>query len=576
MGPGRVVLPLLSLLGAGTTHAFVAPPLGITKPTPTTVLASTAAPSPPPVRTPSGLGGTTNTWSRDDWVKGFETARTETSYEIVNPTIPKDLEGTLFRNGHAKFDVDGLKIAHPFDGDGMISAITFKDGRAFFRNRFVDTEGYKQELRSKKIEYRGTFGTQKPGGWLANIFDTRRKNVANTNVVFWGDRLLALWEGGLPHLMDPLTLQTYGESRLGKTLKRGQNLGAHPRYDPATDRYVFFSTDPDPVRGKTKTTVFEFDNQFKLVAERTETFDGFALVHDMVITEQYYVFFKAPTTLSPLPWLLGQTGVASCIKFQDDQPAMAYLIPRNNPGKPMVEIAVDPHFSFHFANAYDDAATGEVVVDIIRVPKLYLTDTNGVTGNPIWLTVDYEQDVPKSTLWRYRLNPATRAYTAAESWGVYCDFPSVAPAVTGRPYRYTYLAAGRDPNLPTPVGVVAKFDVEEGKLVDSWRAEPHEFISECVVVPKPQGQAEDDAYLMVYVFNGQTELSQCLIFDAKAVGKGPVSRLQLNSNIPLSLHGSWSNKAVFEGEDILRKFTLFTGLRKFGKIESGMAPIFEI
>lgn len=35
------------------------------------------------------------------------------------------------------------------------------------------------------------------------------------------------------------------------------------------------------------------------------------------------------------------------------------------------------------ANAYD-AGSGEVVVDIIRVPKLYLTDTKGRTGSPIW------------------------------------------------------------------------------------------------------------------------------------------------------------------------------------------------
>jgi hypothetical protein len=126
-------------------------------------------------------------WDREAWIRGFETARTEECYELEGSSIPKDLDGTLFRNGHAKFDVNvrslcdvrgdrsigdsdaqldlihqptnqptnqtkpnqtkpnqtkqGVKIAHPFDGDGMISAITFKDGRAFFRNRFVRTKG---------------------------------------------------------------------------------------------------------------------------------------------------------------------------------------------------------------------------------------------------------------------------------------------------------------------------------------------------------------------------------------------------------------------------------------------------
>lgn len=83
-------------------------------------------------------------WERDAFLKGFESARTEEAYEvteIVGGPIPKDLKGTLFRNGHAKFDVGGTKIAHPFDGDGMISAFTFNQGKAFFRNRFVRTTG---------------------------------------------------------------------------------------------------------------------------------------------------------------------------------------------------------------------------------------------------------------------------------------------------------------------------------------------------------------------------------------------------------------------------------------------------
>ena len=168
---------------------------------------------------------------------------------------------------------------------------------------------------------------------------------ANTNVLYWGGRLLALWEGGLPHLIDPITLQTFGESKLANVLKYGQNLGAHPRYDPATNRYVFFSTDPDP--RKTKVTLFEFDDKFKLAQERTVEFPGFSLCHDFVITKDYYIFFKAPLSISPLPWLFGLTGVASCIRFDESQPTMVYMIPRDA-AKPMVELPVDAHFSFHF------------------------------------------------------------------------------------------------------------------------------------------------------------------------------------------------------------------------------------
>ncbi|CAN0026125.1 unnamed protein product, partial [Laminaria digitata] len=85
-------------------------------------------------------------------------------------------------------------VKHSFDGDGMVMAISFTKEGAYYRNRFVQTKGYKQELKAGKQLYRG-FGNL-PGGPLKNAFRISRKNVANTNVVYWGGKLLALWEGG--------------------------------------------------------------------------------------------------------------------------------------------------------------------------------------------------------------------------------------------------------------------------------------------------------------------------------------------------------------------------------------------
>ena len=70
-------------------------------------------------------------------------------------------------------------------------------------NRYVRTEGWLAEEKAGKVLYRGVFGSQKPGGRLANAFDLRLKNIANTNVVTLGDQLLALWEAAEPHALDP-------------------------------------------------------------------------------------------------------------------------------------------------------------------------------------------------------------------------------------------------------------------------------------------------------------------------------------------------------------------------------------
>ena len=55
---------------------------------------------------------------------------------------------------------------------------------------------WEREHEADAVLYRNTFGTQpkKPLGPLQNAFDLVLKNPANTNVVLWGNRLLALWE----------------------------------------------------------------------------------------------------------------------------------------------------------------------------------------------------------------------------------------------------------------------------------------------------------------------------------------------------------------------------------------------
>ena len=38
-------------------------------------------------------------------------------------TIPEDLEGTLLRNGPGLFEIGGIPVSQPFDGDGMVSSL---------------------------------------------------------------------------------------------------------------------------------------------------------------------------------------------------------------------------------------------------------------------------------------------------------------------------------------------------------------------------------------------------------------------------------------------------------------------
>ena len=79
-------------------------------------------------------------------------------------------------------------------------------------------------MGQQKVLFRGSFGTQKPGGARSNAFDIFMKNAANTNVIHWRGRLLALFESAQPIAMDPYSLKTLGPDLLGGSVKAGASF----------------------------------------------------------------------------------------------------------------------------------------------------------------------------------------------------------------------------------------------------------------------------------------------------------------------------------------------------------------
>ena len=68
--------------------------------------------------------------------------------------IPRELNGTYYRNGpNPAFEPQGRY--HWFDGDGMIHAVTLRDGTASYRNRWVRSQGLEEEQQAGRALYPG-------------------------------------------------------------------------------------------------------------------------------------------------------------------------------------------------------------------------------------------------------------------------------------------------------------------------------------------------------------------------------------------------------------------------------------
>jgi len=517
------------------------------------------------------------------WEAGWSTCEKETAAELQG-SVPLDIEGTYFRNGHAKYEVGKDKIMHPFDADGLVSAITIRNGRCIFRNRFVATEGYRKERRYKKILYRGSFGTKKRGGFFANAFDLAQKNVANTNVIWWAGRLLALWEGGLPHKLEPDSLRTLGDYRFKGLLKRGDTFSAHPRIDSKTGRMINFSAKQGG-NGPSTITVYEFEEgsvdpikkrSFKLPS-------NLVFFHDFIVTERYYVFDEPPISLDPLPFILGAKGPAECISFDKSKPAVVYLVPRD-PSDPVIRrVEVPTHFSFHFANAYD-GPDNSVIFDVVKSDSLQLGETSR-SDEPIWKSIDYAKEVPSAKLERITLTPkdATSTnfiVTTKRLSDTQVEFPSVNPRAGCRKHRFVYASCGSDPSSSTPVQGVVKIDTETGTEV-KWMPQRHEFLGENIFVPRDRSNSktapiiEDDGYVFSFLFNGKERTTEFVIFDAQNVAAGPISRLMLPTMVPFGLHGSFAPGLVFEPDDIVRrhKASLALESKQWGEFSGGFSGL---
>jgi all-trans-8'-apo-beta-carotenal 15,15'-oxygenase len=475
------------------------------------------------------------------WARAYESQHQELAYWIddVEGTIPADLHGTLFRNGPGLLDINGQSYHHPIDGDGMVCSVAFAKGRAFFRNRFVRTIGFLEEQAAGRILYRSPFGTQKPGGVLANMFDLRLKNLANTSALYWGGKLLALWEGGEPHRLDPSTLETLGLDTMDNMLSPGNEFAAHPRLDPdppgsSVPHLINFGAHLELTVGPSQTTLtlYELTPDGTLVHRHAYRVKGFTFFHDMLITPNYCIFFQLPMTYNPLPYLFGFSSIVQSMELDPNRPTTILLLPRT-PGGEVQTFKTTSGFIFHHVNAFEQG--DEVWIDTISYD-----DFPQVGPNDDFRKLSFEL-FPPGQIWRYKVNLKSKQVHRQRIQKRSCEFPRLNPAVSGRTYRYTYLTAAPSAEVNGPHQCILKMDMQNG-TEQLWNDTPYGFPGEPVFVPRKGGTQEDDGWVLSLVYDAAHHRSDVVILDARDIAKGPLARLHLKQHIPHGFHGNFADE----------------------------------
>jgi len=479
--------------------------------------------------------------------KGWLSQPQEFDYELdIEGLLPSELSGTLFRNGPGLLEVYGVPLVHPIDGDGMVCSITISNGRAHFRSKYVKTTGYVMEKKAKKLLFKGMMGTKPPLNWNESLSEwsedvmksklpgQRFKNPSNTNIYFWGGKLLSTWESGLPYSLDPATLETHGKETLGGVLKESRCLAAHFRYDPSTDRLVTFSFQLY-MSGQCKLFIYEFDRQWELLSNQVHSLEKFYYCHDFMLTENYYIFHQTPfykiSKANVAKIISGVSAPGKLMRFYPDLPSKMILIPRD--GKSQLRFFdVEPCMIYHHCNAWEEG--DKVYFSSVCIGEKFNMDFD----QGIWLS---NASVEPGVLFNFTLDLTNNTLARVRADLCSCEFPGMHPARAGKKWRYAYLMASESPQKLIPYQEIVKFD-REGHGRQVWSArEEFGTLGEPVFVPRPGPERdEDDGWVVSQLYDCKHHQTQFIVLDAKDLARGPVARLKLRHHTPYGFHGTFT------------------------------------
>jgi Lignostilbene-alpha,beta-dioxygenase and related enzymes len=464
---------------------------------------------------------------------GFQSLTTE--HHDVTPdiegSIPAWLSGTLLRNGPGRFEADGQRVNHWFDGLAMLRRYAFDDGELRYSNRFLRTEAYSDAMAGRLT---GQFGTD-TRGWR-RILDTLRSfglpdptDNANVHVARLDGEFVALTEAPRRVAFDPQTLETRGEFAFDDDLTE-HITAAHLVVDPTQGETIGFATQfglsPQyhiyrvPAGGREREVIASLDAR------------GPAYIHDCSVTDSHVVLVESPLTLSVLRALNPLSeGAIDMLEWSPEEPTRLLVVDRSS-GELVADPTFEATFCFHHVNAYCE--DGDVVVDLIEFPdsdivgSLSLDELDG-QGFP---------DVPAGELQRYRVDPAANTVDRTPLYVGGMELPRVPRGRTGRPYRYAY---GQATDRDGANGLV-KVDCETGQATEWW--EQGVYVEEPIPIQRPAGTAEDDGVVVATALDVDRERTLLLVFDAETLTVE--ARAVLPHAEPFGFHGRFFPDVVPE------------------------------
>lgn len=433
----------------------------------------------------------------------------------IEGKIPTNLEGTLFRIGPGAKDTLGTNLKHLFDGDALVTALRIQNGKVQAQSRFVETVERIKERQAGKMLYHD-FGTAAPG--RAQGF----KNSPNVHIVNFAGKMLALSEAAAPVSVRPDDLSTEGSWNFHGTLPASMSFTAHPKLDPQTgDSFVYGIT--QGMSPQLKTFRFSALNG-KLTPVGSYSLNGFYMIHDMMLTENYLIFVIPPIYVDMWGAATTRAPIAELLKFEANKPLRIVIMRKDGVGAPLELQSQPGGLCFHNINAYEEADAKKIIFDSIlsdgpKTLELLQAWSQDLlpAGPPSWIT-RFEVDlVGRKILSRTKISD-----------GAPTDFPALDPRQLGKKVSHYYtLEAEIGSKDPLAFKSLVCWNANTGTTV-RVKAEAQQIFGEMVV----------GDWILHLGYDGQRD--QTFLDVRQPLTLKLVARVWLGRYLPLGFHGSFN------------------------------------
>ncbi|KAI4117612.1 MAG: hypothetical protein LQ338_007516 [Usnochroma carphineum] len=439
-------------------------------------------------------------------------------------TIPNDLAGGEYvRNGGNPVANDSLgRDAHWFDGDGMLTGVSFRRShekgaiQPEFVNQYILTDVFLSTITSTSIEtpiLPSIATLVNPLSSLVTITlrilrtlllvllshlpgskqSIKKISVANTAILYHDGRALATCESGPPMRVALPALETVGwfngekcEGESAAVARSGfggkgplsffrEWTTAHPRVDPESKELLLFhSTFVPPYVHYSIVTPTSKESSLSHVASETlfnapiPGIQSAKMMHDFGVSKAHSIIMDLPLSLDPLNLAKNKPVVA----YDPTSRARFGIFPRYQPEKARW-FETRACCIFHTANSWDtlstDLTSGEQRVESVNMLACRLTSASlvfsaGALAAPVPTTSvpDHEREEEQCRLYYYNFSlDSDKKNAIRHQWALSAipfEFPSLRDSVSMSAARYIYGCSVSDASFGAALGRAVKMD----------------------------------------------------------------------------------------------------------------------